>query len=154
LVVEEEHGVEEERRLLFVAVTRARSKLILLWCRRRMVFGKWEDSNPSPFLDGLSGDVVEIRGSSSFERGQFQRRDVYATPRSWVGSGTRETPRTSSGPVLATLSVDQLTKGTRVSHLRFGDGTVAADANEREVVVRFADKSRTLLVAMAPLSLL
>jgi DNA helicase-2/ATP-dependent DNA helicase PcrA len=154
LVVEEEHGVEEERRLLFVAVTRARSKLTLLWCRRRMVFGKWEDSSPSPFLDGLGEHVVEIRGSSSFERGQFQRRDVYAAPRSWVGAGARETPRASPGAVLATLSADQLTKGTRVSHLRFGEGTVVADADEREVKVRFADKSRTLLVAMAPLSLL
>jgi DNA helicase-2/ATP-dependent DNA helicase PcrA len=154
LVVEEEHGVEEERRLLFVAVTRARSKLTLLWCRRRMVFGKWEDANPSPFIEALGEDVVQISGSSSFERGRFQRRDVYTTPRSWAGAPVSSPTPVGPHPVLATLRTDQLIKGVRVSHLRFGEGTVVLDANEREVVVRFVDKSRTLLVAMAPLTLI
>jgi DNA helicase-2/ATP-dependent DNA helicase PcrA len=43
--------VEEERRLFYVGITRAREKLILTWCRRRRLFGRWSEMAPSRFLD-------------------------------------------------------------------------------------------------------
>jgi DNA helicase II / ATP-dependent DNA helicase PcrA len=43
--------LEEERRLFYVGITRARERLFMTWCRRRRLFGRWTEMAPSRFLD-------------------------------------------------------------------------------------------------------
>ncbi len=58
---DEEHTLEEERRLFYVAITRARTRVYLLHAARRRRFGTWQDSLPSRFLPEIPDNLVERR---------------------------------------------------------------------------------------------
>ena len=58
---EDEAGLEEERRLFYVAVTRAEKRVYLLHAARRRRFGTWQDSLPSRFLNEIPDELVERR---------------------------------------------------------------------------------------------
>jgi DNA helicase II / ATP-dependent DNA helicase PcrA len=58
---DEEHTLEEERRLFYVAITRARKRVYLLHAARRRRFGTWQDSLPSRFLPEVPDELVERR---------------------------------------------------------------------------------------------
>ncbi|WP_028972734.1 ATP-dependent helicase [Spirochaeta cellobiosiphila] len=64
--------MEEERRLFYVAITRARKKLILTTCKNRMLHGKFRPSLPSPFLDEIPSEYIEVYGESTASAGKFQ----------------------------------------------------------------------------------
>lgn len=58
-MAEEENGTEEERRLLYVAITRARKNLSMTWCRERTVFGESAKTGPSKFIiEDIPADMV------------------------------------------------------------------------------------------------
>ena len=80
-------GIAEERRLLFVAASRPRHHLVLSWCRRRMQFGKWADSGPSPFLVDLPDEVLQSCLASERSPDIFARRSGYGgSGSSWSGN--------------------------------------------------------------------
>src|SRR3970282_1727820 len=56
---EDDDEVEEERRLCYVGMTRARSQLILTSAARRRVFGEYQSTEPSRFLDEIPAELVE-----------------------------------------------------------------------------------------------
>jgi DNA helicase-2/ATP-dependent DNA helicase PcrA len=55
--------IEEERRLFYVGMTRAREKLYLSCCRRRRIAGRYQDQNESPFLQELPDQLIEVKHS-------------------------------------------------------------------------------------------
>lgn len=64
---EDERGLDEERRLFYVAITRAKEMLILSMARRRFKYGQYEQHRPSPFLSDLPGGIPErLRDMDSF----------------------------------------------------------------------------------------
>jgi DNA helicase II / ATP-dependent DNA helicase PcrA len=72
---ESDAGTAEERRLFFVGLTRARSRLHLSWARRRTLRGEARASRPSPFLDDLAAELLDRRDEPEGERrGPFQMR--------------------------------------------------------------------------------
>ena len=56
---ENSENIEEERRLFYVAITRARDKLIITSCRNRRKGGSSSESYPSPFIEEIPGHLVE-----------------------------------------------------------------------------------------------
>ena len=58
-IEEGEHNLEEERRLFYVAITRAKKRLFLSSCRSRRRRGRLEETEPSPFLDELPAELLE-----------------------------------------------------------------------------------------------
>lgn len=64
--IEERNGLEEERRLLYVAITRARKNLYLSHAQNRLVFGNFQHSLPSRFLQELPQDVIELENNLDF----------------------------------------------------------------------------------------
>ncbi|MDF1567154.1 MAG: 3'-5' exonuclease [Spirochaetaceae bacterium] len=54
--------LEEERRLFYVAITRARKSLAFTTCRRRMIWGRYRDSSPSRFLSEIPEDMIRVEG--------------------------------------------------------------------------------------------
>ena len=56
---EDEEELEEERRLCYVGMTRARSRLVLTGAARRRVFGEYQSSEPSRFIDEVPAELVE-----------------------------------------------------------------------------------------------
>ena len=55
----ESKGLEEERRLCYVAMTRAKALLVMTFCKFRMFFGEWKDMNPSRFIFEVPGNCVD-----------------------------------------------------------------------------------------------
>jgi DNA helicase-2/ATP-dependent DNA helicase PcrA len=51
--------LEEERRLFYVGITRARERLVLTWCRRRRLFGRTTEMSPSRFLEEIPREAVQ-----------------------------------------------------------------------------------------------
>ncbi len=90
---EDEHGLEEERRLFYVAMTRAEKRVYLLHAARRRRFGTWQDSLPSRFLTEVPDNLIERRHLDS--------RSTFTKPvaRSLFGGGgaqPRRQPTTGS----------------------------------------------------------
>ncbi|HYH45075.1 MAG TPA: UvrD-helicase domain-containing protein [Thermoanaerobaculia bacterium] len=73
--------IEEERRLLYVGMTRARERLYLTTCRRRRIAGRYQDQMPSPFLTEIPGELVNVTQGPTYygwERPSERAQDVYS----------------------------------------------------------------------------
>jgi DNA helicase-2/ATP-dependent DNA helicase PcrA len=132
----EEGGEEEERRLCYVAITRARSRLYMTWTRERTLFGRSERNLPSRFVDELPEELTE-RSSSA----------VGASTSWGAGSAVEAASPVDPGPAL------ELRIGDDVVHASFGDGVVTAVEPGGVVVVRFAGdgSERKLMADYAPI---
>ena len=144
-------GLEEERRLCYVGLTRAREKLYLSWARTRYRNGRLELSAASRFLDAVPAAVVEERtttpqwGADRTSRSESSRRSRRPAPVDvdWEVEASQDAPRYVSGE--------------RVRHRKFGGGVVRAVAGsgrELKVTVEFDDQeigTKQLLVAYAGL---
>jgi DNA helicase-2/ATP-dependent DNA helicase PcrA len=132
----EEGQLEEERRLCYVGITRARERLYLTHARRRALFGAGHRNLPSRFLGEIPEELVE--------------RETAATqPTGWA-LGDRSPggpPPRRGGQAL------ELRTGDDVVHASFGDGVVTAVEPGGVIVVRFADdgEERKLMADYAPL---
>jgi len=107
----EPEEIEEERRLFYVGITRAREKLILTWCRRRRIFGRYSDMAPSRFLDEIPEGAAKRLG----EDGAEEVSDEYA-----VGTGVYHD---EYGP--GVVERKWYTDGTLLVQVRFESGRVA-----------------------------
>jgi DNA helicase-2/ATP-dependent DNA helicase PcrA len=89
-----QEDVEEERRLLYVGMTRARERLFLSCCRRRRIAGRYQDQMESPFLAELPDKLLNVTASPDLfyaERQNPRAQDVYSffsnPPRQAAASG-------------------------------------------------------------------
>jgi DNA helicase-2/ATP-dependent DNA helicase PcrA len=129
----EEQGIEEERRLCYVGMTRAMERLTLLHASSRMLYGGRSHNLPSRFLDELPDRHVE--------------RDRLR-PASWSGYGA---PRQSL--VQPRDDAPSLATGDSVRHSTLGEGVVTRIEPGGVVTVRFASdgSERRLMLDYAPL---
>ncbi len=129
----EEQGIEEERRLAYVAMTRAMERLTLMHASSRTLWGSRGYNLPSRFLDELPEEHVE--------------RDRLR-PTSWAGYGA---PKQSE--VAPRGDVPDLATGDNVRHGTLGEGVVTRVEPGGVVTVRFAGEStdRRLMIDYAPL---
>jgi len=126
----EEQGLEEERRLCYVGLTRAQERLVLTHAAARSLWGSRGYNLPSRFLDELPQEEIE--------------RDRLR-PSSWTGYG--------APTVTVRRDVPSLSTGDSVRHSTLGEGVVTAIASDGIVTVRFADDGveRRLMLDYAPL---
>jgi DNA helicase II / ATP-dependent DNA helicase PcrA len=131
----EEGGEEEERRLCYVGITRARQRLYMTWARERSLFGRSERNMPSRFVDELPEELTE-RGSNA-----------PGTGCGWGDAPAGATAPVEPGPAL------ELGAGDDVVHASFGEGVVTAVEPGGVVVVRFAGdgSERKLMADYAPI---
>jgi DNA helicase-2/ATP-dependent DNA helicase PcrA len=157
--LETPEGGEEERRLAYVAITRARDRLVLTWARARRRGGQLMPGLPSRFLDAIPPGVSEERRSSSAFLGTWgdHNRGRGARP-------ARDAAPRIAASVAATFAVEEesqdaprFVKGERVRHRRFGAGVIrglAGRGRDLKVEVAFDDAevgTKVLLVAYAGL---
>jgi DNA helicase-2/ATP-dependent DNA helicase PcrA len=150
--------IREERRLFFVAASRAERQLFISWSRRRLLYGKPSDQTASRFLSCLDGIVA----TESAPR----RADPWGSSRhtnrggNWGSSAASSRPSPAARPAPRPVprvapaeprEIIPLEIGDRVSHPHFGEGVVKS-VRERDVTIRFSDKDRTLARDIAPLS--
>jgi ATP-dependent DNA helicase UvrD/PcrA len=134
----EEGGEEEERRLCYVGITRARQRLYLTWARERRLFGRAERNLPSRFVDELPAELTE----------RYSSAPGAAAGLGWeTTSGPDPIAPLDPGPTL------ELRTGDDVVHASFGDGVVTGTEPGGIVVVRFAGDGaeRKLMADYAPI---
>jgi DNA helicase-2/ATP-dependent DNA helicase PcrA len=143
---EDEEELEEERRLCYVGLTRAESTLVLTSAARRRVFGEYQSTEPSRFLDEIPAELIEritptfaSPYQSAFNHGRYEfRTNPYG--RGKAGGGrVREVQ-----PAYKYEDEDQsgagLRVGMRVRHAQFGIGnviSVEAHNDDMKITVRF-----------------
>jgi DNA helicase-2/ATP-dependent DNA helicase PcrA len=119
--------LEEERRLFYVGITRARDRLFLTSCAERRLFGKTERMEPSQFLQEIDRSLLTIKGINPLEH---TGRPASATTGSYTSTQTSAAPRTTH-PLEAQWPV-----GTPVFNDDYGYGKIiAAAVKEGEFVI-------------------
>ncbi len=122
-------GLEEERRLAYVGITRARMRAIISHADNRLLYGNWQSSIPSRFLDELPDGVVTRSGSAQLQRDRMIAAPVFSSAFPVVARRPRtieawEQP--ARPPAQSSYAV-----GARVFHTKFGPGTVTAVEDDR-----------------------
>ncbi len=134
--------MEEERRLAYVAITRAKKKLYIIHTNNRMLYGRTSHNPISRFVTEIPtsliyrdgpprrNDVFSSYGSYGYGSGASQMRSSYSTPistpRTSGGSGVGDklTIGKSFGTPVKNASSTRLSEGDRVSHMTFGEGEI------------------------------
>ena len=126
--------IEEERRILYVGVTRARKRLALSRVVRRLNFGRYDQTLPSRFLGDIPKGMLAYSTALGSVKPTMTGTRTAATFQGWGTAAAHK-------PAIAAVHYDI---GDIVRHQRFGEGVVlAAKAvdDDVEVVVRFADSA-------------
>jgi DNA helicase-2/ATP-dependent DNA helicase PcrA len=143
---EDEDELEEERRLCYVGMTRAESKLILTGAARRRVFGEYQSTEPSRFLDEIPADLVQRiapQYASPYQGGfQHAHYEFRTNPYARQGRGSRSS---EEAPSYSYEDEDQsaggrIRPGMRVRHAQFGVGNVISveeHNDDLKITVRF-----------------
>lgn len=147
-------GLEEERRLAYVGLTRARKRAYISHAANRRLYGNWVSAIPSRFVEEIPGDDVEAEAASGLYPGgnagggfggggSFRDSSSYAAFRAGQQAAGRQQP-----PSPRTITLDSgsyqvaprarpnapFPKGARVFHQKFGYGTVTAvDQDKLEI---------------------
>ena len=157
-------SLEEERRLAYVAITRARRQATILHAANRRIYGQWTSSIPSRFVAELPKDHIEeettMTGGESLWRAQWsERSDPFAhVARPSRGPGWKRAAGGSFNPAplrviearasavsLGNKGRDDLSVGQRVFHGKFGYGTIEAiEGNKLEIEFEKAGRKRVL----------
>ena len=164
-------SLEEERRLAYVAITRARRNATIIHAANRRIYGQWTSSIPSRFVAELPREHIEeettMTGGESLWRAQWsERTDPFAhlgpaqsIRASARGPGWQRASATgrynnqpqriveakASAVSLGNKGRDDLSLGQRVFHSKFGYGTIAAiEGNKLEIDFEHAGRKRVL----------
>jgi DNA helicase-2/ATP-dependent DNA helicase PcrA len=140
---EDEEELEEERRLCYVGMTRAQSQLVLTSAARRRVFGEYQSTEPSRFLDEIPSELVERMTPAQAPSGSFLHNH-YEFRTNPYGRKPRGGRFRENETAYAYESEDQsavgMRAGMRVRHPQFGVGNIVAveeHNDDLKVTVRF-----------------
>ena len=127
-------GLEEERRLMYVAITRARKRLYLSLAQTRMLHGQTRYNVPSRFLDELPEHTTKwlTPPRQAFASGMgapsWQRAAAAAAQPAWSPAwhGDKASAAAEPVPVTRAQQSSGIVPGAQVFHTKFGEGTVKA----------------------------
>lgn len=176
--------LEEERRLFYVALTRAEKKLVLSYAESRYRWGNMTLSEPSRFIEEIDESLIErtkkasFRGTSSFNEGinfsnpfsrsfqekkEFQKRTTQSSSDATSKSASSATPinintSKNNDSDFVAAAPDDIAEGMRVLHQKFGQGTVAkvegVGPNKKATVIFDECGSKQLMLKFAKLNIL
>ena len=166
--------LEEERRLAYVAITRARRKLNVSATRSRLLYGKTSYGQVSRFIEEIPDELIEEIGGSRHGDGEFftgrERQEVQERNRSRVGGEPSFFGKKKENPfatpqrktTMRSNSEDkkerllQLEKGATLRHPRFGLGTLLKTApvsGDAILTIDFEGKIKHMMAGMAELTI-
>ncbi|MBV0892845.1 UvrD-helicase domain-containing protein [Paracoccus sp. Z118] len=142
-------GLEEERRLAYVGITRAEELATITFAGNRRMYGQWQSSLPSRFIDELPEDHVEVLTPPGLYGGGYgaaaqpfaqstmhekaARADVYNSPgwkRMQDRAGQRAAPVHRTPIVIDAEPAARFSVGDRVFHQKFGTGSIMGIAED------------------------
>jgi len=163
--------LEEERRLFYVALTRAERRVSISYAETRYKWGKLDFCEPSRFIDEIDEQYMELPRKSHFSFNQkpkamgggirIKARTVSEKPK--LKSSYRKIESSSDRVVNRPTSShqasdpDEILKGMRVEHQRFGAGEVLeieGSGSNKKAKVKFADGTKQLILRFARLRVL
>ncbi len=113
-------GLEEERRLAYVGMTRARRGVFISYATSRNMYGSWNNAIPSRFIDELPDDLVDLMSQSGMVQAGRSRH--------WDSSGykakVKAKPADAYDRKVKSESGETLSRGDRVFHSKFGYGRI------------------------------
>jgi len=145
--------LEEERRLLYVGMTRAKDHLSLLHTMQRTLWGKTTSNARSRFLDDLPHEVIEVKS------------ELLESKFGWITSSSTPHPRpkakafnefnqdTESEQWLQHIE-EELTEGTRILHRTLGEGTVLKRSGDVAEILFDNGKTKHLALGIAPIKIM
>jgi DNA helicase-2/ATP-dependent DNA helicase PcrA len=133
--------IDEERRLCYVGITRARRELYMTYTRERALYGQRNVSVPSRFIGEIPESLTDM-----------ESRSQHLSQTSWSRWGTGAQPREARRPSAAESGAS-FAVGDDVEHATMGDGVVIGLEPGGLVVVRFAadGSERKLMMDYAPI---
>jgi DNA helicase-2/ATP-dependent DNA helicase PcrA len=150
-------GLEEERRLAYVGLTRARRRAVVSHAANRRVYANWQSSIPSRFIDELPDDQIERSGSAALARDALLAAPAVFGGRGFESPGfggqfpmVARRPRVIDAelpwePAARPPRSEAIPVGARVFHQKFGHGTVtSADDDRLDVAFDKAGSKRVL----------
>ncbi|MGV3559786.1 ATP-dependent helicase [Larkinella arboricola] len=169
MMLESRADLEEERRLFYVAITRAEKKLTVSYAESRYHYGRLKVCEPSRFLMEVNPDflkVAKVRHTEREDRRETNRDATSGGSMSFVRSLAQKTARQQTPqPTVAHVpssdfapsDTSKLAEGMRVEHMKFGFGLVQKvdqDGNDRKAVIKFETAGeKTLLLSFAKLKI-
>jgi len=159
---EEIEDMEEERRLFYVGMTRAKKRLFLSRAEKRSTFGVGRANLPSRFLDELPMELMRFEQKKGKMESLFSQetpwRDDFHQTESMMDDLSQESPFSErDGVVLTPEGFFPLKIGMRVRHPKFGEGRVKSvegmDENQKATIVFRTVGSKRLKVCSAPLEI-
>ena len=128
--IQSEDDTEEERRLMYVAITRAKKDMFIVLTRQRMLFGQTSCNKPSRFIKEIDPQLLYVMGSNRAKPEKAEPVPERESSRKSIASALssqfdkkKEKEKKSAGDPNA-LKAGQLKEGMQVVHPRFGDGVV------------------------------
>ena len=103
--------LEEERRLAYVGITRAKKKLHMIYAKSRMIFGNIQANQQSRFISEIPADLVNFKGTTA---SPYMSNESFS---SWEWENQEQTQQNYT-------EMPEYNSGERVSHEKFGSGTV------------------------------
>ncbi len=148
-------GVEEERRLCYVGITRAKEELMLTYARRRVIRGETQYNKMSRFLKEIPQELVSTGNA-------FEKKEMDDLPVAAKLAAYQQAKQAFHSKAFAALKPAQqfgkpagegpgYVEGDRVRHMKFGEGTVAgivSGGRDYEVTVDFDSAGRKKMFAM------
>jgi DNA helicase-2/ATP-dependent DNA helicase PcrA len=151
---DDEVELEEERRLCYVAITRAQRRLVLTSAARRRVFGDYQSTEPSRFVAEMPAELIE-EVPSTFASSFLTPPPSYSQFRD-VRRGGGHRGRVREEPVVYAYEDEdqslpgEMKQGARVRHPKFGIGTILSIEpldDDTKLVVRFLSVGQKTLRA-------
>jgi DNA helicase-2/ATP-dependent DNA helicase PcrA len=153
--LEKADGLEEERRLCYVGMTRAKEKLFLTSAESRMLYGKIDRTRESVFLREIDQTLVE--GDPIYTRKSYDPYSGYSNP-SWDNSDTEAfhpfshmIPTKQSYGATLRVAGNELSPGDMVKHVKFGPGQVISVEGNTATVIFDSAGTKKLALDIAPL---
>ncbi len=148
--------LEEERRLFYVAITRAEKKLILSYATSRYQYGRIKNCEPSRFLREIDPNFLE-QGQGSANAAAYTNTSFVKNLRPKKPFNANQNYNHKPSPNFKPSDTRDLKAGMTVEHLKFGLGTVMevkAHNNDRKAVIAFEKAGeKTLLLSFAKLKI-
>lgn len=154
------NGLEEERRLAYVGITRAKKEALIYYAANRRIYNQWQNSLPSRFVDELPEDNIEQMAEQGLYGGigaqvglRSAGSSLHETPNSFSYESPKKRGHASNGTIIEgeawlvpSGSNDSAFEiGARVFHQKFGYGKIlSSDGNKLEVAFEKAGTKKVI----------
>ncbi|MEK7137229.1 MAG: 3'-5' exonuclease, partial [Patescibacteria group bacterium] len=145
--------LEEERRLLYVGMTRAKDILRLLTARSRMLWGNLQGNAPSRFLDDLPPERTEWKSDDMMSPLFWKGKKQGVVPKTKHGAPDIEFNQDTLAEDISQERIEGLTQGARIAHPAFGSGTITARRGDIVDIAFDSGTKKKFALSIAPLTI-